>query len=437
MRSRLVLLSLLFAGTAFAQEKPIVMLGPVTMTEATIWVQCATDCNAFVAYSDTSGANSVPHFAKRSTAAANEAHVMVFHLTDLEPGHTYRYNVFTNDIVPTSTHQPRPYEFTTQPLWQWRTDPPEFTVAMGSCNYVNEEAHDRPGKPYGGGYQIFKSIADKKPDLMLWLGDNIYLREPDWDSRSGMLHRYRHSRAMPEMQRLLTSCPQYAIWDDHDFGPNDGDRSFVHAEAARELFRLFWPNPTPEQHGVGGVGTHFSCGDVDFFLLDDRSFRTRPDLKTDTTTILGKAQINRLIEGLKASKAPFKMVAIGGQFLSTAAVFENYANYAVERAAIIDRIQREGIKGVIFLTGDRHFTELSRLELPDGNVIHDLTVSPLTSTAYDPKEDNTLRVEGTRVGQRNFATLTFSGKRNERSMLINVFDSDGKLLWERRIDQPK
>lgn len=437
MRPRLVLLFFLLTRSLFAQDVPVMMLGPVTMTDATIWVQCTSDCNAYVAYSDSSDVNGVPHFAKLSTTAGNDAHVMVFHLTDLEPGHTYRYNVFSNDVVPTSTHQPRPYQFTTQPLWQWRTDPPEFTVALGSCNYVNEEAHDRPGKPYGGGYQIYNSIADQDPDLMLWLGDNIYLREVDWDSRSGMIHRYKHMRAMPELQRLLTSASHYAIWDDHDFGPNDGDRSFVHAETSRELFRLFWPNPTAEQHGVGGIGTQFSHGDVDLFLLDDRSFRTKPDLKTATPTILGQPQIDRLIEGLKASRAPFKLVAVGGQFLNTVAQYENYANYGAERQVIIDRIQQEGIKGVVFLTGDRHFTELAMLELPDGNVIHDLTVSPLTSSAYDPTEENTLRVEGTRVGQRNFATLTFTGKRDARNMLIRVFDSDGKQLWERTVAQQK
>ena len=436
MRSRLVLLTFLLTGSAFAQEPPVVMLGPVTMTDATIWVQCTTDCNAYVAYSDSADVSGVPHFAKRSTAPANDAHVLTFHLPDLEPGHTYRYNVFTNDVVPTSTYMPRPYSFSTQTLWQWRTEPPEFTVAMGSCNYVNEEADDRPGKPYGGDYRIFNSIADRNPDLMLWLGDNIYLREPDWDSRSGMVHRYTHTRSLPELQRLLTSTSHYAIWDDHDFGPNDGDGSFVHSATSLELFNLFWPNPTAGQPGVGGIGTQFSYGDIDFFLLDDRSFRTRSDLKTSAPTILGQLQIDRLIEGLKFSKAPFKLVALGGQFLNTLKQYENYANYA-ERQTIIDRIQQEGIKGVFFLTGDRHFTELSKLELPDGNVIHDLTVSPLTSTAYDPKEENTLRVEGTRVGQRNFATLTFSGHREARSMTIRVFDSDGKQLWERTVEQPK
>ncbi|MEO8066155.1 MAG: alkaline phosphatase D family protein [Flavobacteriales bacterium] len=435
MRYPLQLIPCLLALAGSAQENPIVMLGPVTMTDATVWVQCASDCNAYVAYSDSSDVKDVPHFVRTSTAAPNEAHVSIFHLTDLMPGHAYRYNVFSDSVGPTSTFQPRPYRFTTQPLWQWRTDPPDFTVALGSCAYVNEAAFDRPGNAYGGDYRIFNSIVDKSPELMLWLGDNVYLREADLDSRSGMLHRYGHTRSLPEMQRLLSSASNYAIWDDHDFGPNDGDRSFVLAATSREIFRLFWPNPTVEQDGVGGMGTQFSYGDVDFFLLDDRSFRTRSDLKTGPITLLGQPQIDRLIEGLKFSKAPFKVVAIGGQFLSTAAVYENYVNYAAERTSIIDRIQQEGIRGVLFVSGDRHFTELSELALPDGNMIRDLTVSPLTSTAYDPKEENTLRVEGTRVGRRNFATLTFSGKRDARSMLIRVFDSDGKQLWERSLAQ--
>ena len=413
------------------------MLGPVTMTEATVWASgsAATEIELQYRLSNDNAAPWSSEHTLRSWAWDQRA-VRTFTVSGLKPGTHYDYRLVV-DYASKEAVVHQVHHFTTQPLWQWRTDPPEFTVAMGSCNYVNEERYDRPGKPYGGGYQIYNSIADKKPDLMLWLGDNIYLREPDWDSRSGFMHRYSHTRSMPEMRRLLTTCPNYAIWDDHDFGPNDGDRSFVHAETSREMFRLFWPNPTLEQPGVGGVGTQFSHGDIDFFLLDDRSFRTRSELKTGEPQILGTAQIDRLIEGLKFSKAPFKLVAVGGQFLNTLAQYENFANYPKERQAIIDRIQAEGITGVVFLSGDRHFTELSELALTDGNVIRDLTVSPLTSTAYDPKEDNTLRVEGTRVGQRNFATLTFSGKRTERLMTMRVFDGDGKLIWERSIAQPK
>lgn len=76
-----------------------------------------------------------------------------------------------------------------------------------------------------------------------------------------------------------------------------------------------------------------------------------------------------------------------------------------------------------------------RALLPDGRTLCDLTVSPLTSTPYKPKESNTSRVEGTLVTERNFALLTFSGERRKRTMLLQVFDAGGTLLWERAILQ--
>jgi alkaline phosphatase D len=138
---------------------------------------------------------------------------------------------------------------------------------------------------------------------------------------------------------------------------------------------------------------------------------------------------------MKYSKAPFKMVATGGQVLNTAAVFENYATIPDERAELLRRIDEEGITGVVFLTGDRHFTELSQMSLKDGRTILDLTVSPLTSGTFPPKEENLHRVDGTVVGVQNFATLDFTGKRDERVMTIRVHDAQGVLQWERAIPQ--
>ena len=137
-----------------------------------------------------------------------------------------------------------------------------------------------------------------------------------------------------------------------------------------------------------------------------------------------------------SSKAPFKIVAIGGQFVSDAAVYENYAQYEEERKELIDLITRNDIRGVIFLSGDRHSSELSVMELDNGNMIYDLTSSPLTSTAYDHgDEPNTLRVDGTMYGARNFATISFSGPRLDRSAHIQLFDSNGKQVWDYKISQ--
>lgn len=408
------------------------MAGPPDLMETTIWMQCHGPCEAYLTYWPAAEPNKAIRTIPQ-TSDPDKGHAMDFKLGPLVPGTEYRYMVSTSG-------QPGlkdTLSFRTQTLWKFRTDPPPFTLALGSCTYINESAYDRPGRAYGDTYGIFDAIAAKKTDMMLWLGDNIYLREPDWGSWSGYLHRYTHTRSTHEMQRLLRSTTHAAIWDDHDFGPNDGDGSFVGSKMAREAFDLFWPNPTNGVPGVEGTTSMFSYYDADIFLMDDRTFRVPGDLKTSEPALLGKAQLEWLIRALKYSDASFKLVAIGGQVLNTAAVYENYATIPNERNELLRRIEEEGIKGVVFLTGDRHFTELSALKLKDGRTLYDLTTSPLTSGPYTPKETNDLRVDGTVVGERNFSTLGFSGAKGARTMMIRVFDSTGKQLWERSIAQER
>lgn len=397
--------------------------------EGIIWLQAKRECKASMAYWKESEPANV-FYSAEVLAEAKNAFAVDLIADHVEPGNTYRYRVML-DGMPVDI--PDTLRFHTQALWKFRSEPPDFTLAMGSCAYINETAYDRPGKPYGDGYGIFNSIADQHPDFMLWLGDNIYLREPDWATWSGYMHRYTHLRSTPELQRLLRGTHHYAIWDDHDFGPNDADGSFVNADMALDAFDLFWPNPPGKAPGVGGITTAFSYSDADFFLLDDRSFRVPPEVLTDTATMLGNAQIDWLIRALKYSDATFKLVCLGGQFLNSEAVYETYAMYPRERQNIIDRLNKEGLRNVIFITGDRHHTVLSKLDLPNGLPLYDLTVSPLTSSVHEPKEVNKLAVEGTLASQRNFAMLRFSGPRKERKLTITVRDGAGQQLWEKSI----
>jgi len=429
---------ILLAVPLSAMAQPAIngpMLGHVDMVAATAWMQCHGPCAARIEY----WAADRPEQLMRTTVLDSDpqqAHVLEFTLDGLAPGTRYEYRPVVNGKA---VDFGAPLDFRTQPLWKHRTDPPEFSVAMGSCTYVNEPEHDRPGTPYGGGYGIYKAIADQQPDIMLWLGDNIYLREPDWGTRSGHLHRYTHTRSLPELQPLLRTGAHYAIWDDHDFGPNDAVGSWINGPLALESFDLFWPNPTCGAPGVSGAITSFSYADADFFLLDNRTYRTPPDLRSSPIAMLGDAQIEWLVQALKYSDAAFKLIAVGSQVLNTVAIFETYATFPAERARLIERIEAEGITGVTFLTGDRHFTELSALKLKDGRVLHDLTCSPLTSGVHSPKEkdQNANREPGTLVEQRNFATLRFSGKRSERMMTMRVHDADGKPIWERVIAAEK
>ncbi|MFN2420602.1 MAG: alkaline phosphatase D family protein [Gemmatimonadota bacterium] len=232
---------------------------------------------------------------------------------------------------------------------------------------------------------------------------------------------------------MLGSVHHYAIWDDHEYGPNNSDRSFAGKHWTREAFSLFWVNPELGVEEIGGVTTTFEWGDVQFFLLDDRWDRSPNGRKTGSRMILGERQLEWLIDALASSRATFKIVAIGGQVLNLVAYFENYASYAEERAALLAAIEEEGITGIVFLSGDRHRAELTRFERQGSYPLYDLTVSPLTAGVYAEEEPNALRVEGTFVPERNFAILDFDGPADDRRVMMTIYGSDGAPRWSRTI----
>ncbi len=416
-------------GNSGLQSGP--MIGYVDMLEALIWVQAKGRTTVEVIYWDTE--KPAVQYHSNSVYTEKPSFTAKCIADKVQPGKTYQYQVM---IGGKKVELPYPTTFKTQSLWQWRTDPPTFSFATGSCAFVNEAEYDRP-KPYGSNYQVFTKIFDQKPDFMVWLGDNVYYREPDWNTRTGMVHRYTHSRSLPELQPLLASTAHYAIWDDHDFGPDNSDATWVNKEMAWEVFRDFWGNPTFGVNGQKGCTTMFQYNDADFFLLDNRYNRTPDRCSTCPRSSLGTAQMDWLIGALVASRAPFKFVAIGGQVITTDNNDETAFHYfAAERDTLLSRIEREGIKGVVFLTGDRHFTELSAMKNNAGNWIYDLTSSSLTAGAFSDaanKTTNTHRVPGTVVGENNFSMLRFSGPRKARELAITVYNAQGKEMWTKTI----
>ncbi|MFM1853161.1 MAG: hypothetical protein RL164_479 [Bacteroidota bacterium] len=417
---------------AFTQLLNGPMLGYNSYREQALWVQTEKAAKVEFAYHPL---DSGDPWLKSTAVNTKESKAFVAEvvLDNLTPGTAYEYQVFVNGkVVPKVGNQ----LFYTQTIWAYRTDPPNFQFALGSCNYINEAPTDRSGKPYGGDYQIFTSIAASQPKFMLWLGDNVYFRESDWSSKSGMQHRYTHSRHIPELKTLLANAPQYAIWDDHDFGPNNSDRSFINKELSKETFDLFWSNPTNEHPDLHGITTQFDWSDCQFFLLDNRYNRAPNDRLDGDRTMLGTQQLEWFKEALLNSPATFKFVALGGQFLNTAPVFENYSanGYDKERQEIIDFIYKHQIKNVIFLTGDRHHSELSVLESAGKPTIYDLTISPLTSGVHDASsEANSLRVAGSHIAERNFGLIKVSGPLKARELEIQMLSTTNKPLWTTKI----
>jgi alkaline phosphatase D len=434
---RFIFVFLLFSVSNFAQinlqSGP--MVGYCEMKEAMIWLQTEKPASVYVTYYSVDTSTQIFQSENYVTTQENAftCHII---LDKLQPGKKYNYSVFIDKkkiVLPYET------SFSSKKLWQWRESAPDFTIALGSCAYISEEALDRPGKPYGSNYSIFESIAKKNPDIMVWGGDNIYLREADWDSKTGIYHRYSHSRKIKELQPLLAKTQNFAIWDDHDFGPNDSDRGFYNKYTTQQAFKDFWTN---KSYGINpnqkeGVYSCFNWSDAEVFLLDNRFFKSPNDRITGEKIMLGNEQIQWLIDALVSSKASFKIIVIGGQVLNTEAVLENYENYKTEKEQLLNEITANKIKGVMFISGDRHFTELSMLQRNNSYTLYDWTVSPLTSghgnVEKAAKEENKNRVEGSLFAQHVFGTLSFSGPLETRQMKLTLFDKEGKELWNKVI----
>lgn len=411
------------------------MVGYSAMRAVGLWVQLTREGGAQVEYWVKRRPQRMWRTAIGTTMGSD--HIVQLVADSVQPGEKYSYRVLiaeNDDPRLREAVRSYPLEFQAQALWQWRTDPPDFRVALGSCNYVNQEAYDRPGPPYGEGFQIFKAIDQSRPDMMLWLGDNTYLREADWDSPLGIRRRYAHTRALPEMQSLLGSVHHYATWDDHDYGPNDSDRSFALKEESLATFKQYWMNPN---YGLasGGVTGMFSWADVDFFLLDDRWNRTPNNDDAAHGQILGAAQLRWLTEALEASRATFKIVAMGGQILNEAQVFENYSRYQQERTELLRRLAETRVPGVVLVSGDRQHAEFNKLERPGLYPLYELTTSPLTAGPAwgGHKEKNPLRDSATYYGERNFALLDVTGPKNARRLKITLCDTEGQKIWSREL----
>lgn len=410
------------------------MLGHTELRTATVWVLLAPE---------TKQAN-LTYYKKGTTIRQltqfniNEgyAHTATATLTNLEPATTYSYEISIdkNKTIAASG------ELTTQTLWQHRektTPLPNFSFLTGSCAYINQPIYDRSGKPYGNDSSIFETMAKEKADFMLWLGDNWYTREVDYYSEWGLHFRPMHERALPVYQNFLKAMPHYAIWDDHDYGWNDADKSYPLKETSREVFKKFWCNPSYGQNGQG-IYTKFTWNDVDVFMLDDRWFRSNDDTQD---SINGMPNINKKMYGeqqmewlknalLQSNNNPnitFRIIATGSQVLNPMSPYDCFKHYSAEYNEMMNFFKDNNIKGVVFLTGDRHHSEVIKMDRSGTYPLYDITASPLTSGSHKwgkEEKNNPHRIVGVEDMQ-NYSKISFSGDRKNRVMKVEFYNPKG------------
>ena len=425
-----VLLSVTAVSSFAAEIVAGPMLGYSTMREVAVWVQLDDAAEVQLEYWQKDSDQR----QRSQPGQTLHAHGYTAKLIaeGLKPGQRYQYRLWIDGSAQSATYT---QEFMTQPLWQWRDDPPAFSFALASCFYVNEKQYDRPGRPYGDGFEILDEIVDQKPQFMLWMGDNTYLREADWDSRFGIYDRHQHTRSFAPLQPLLPAIHHYATWDDHDYGPNNSDGAYAMKDVARQAFVDFWANPNWNTAGDGGISGTFEWHDVQFFLLDNRWVRTANNRVTGEPQVFGEQQIQWLINAMKGSYAPFKFVVTAGVFLDPTRDHEAHINLAPgERERLLSLIAKERIPGVIFLNGDIHRGQMVKHERPRHYPLYEWTVSPLTAGVYKPRQD-TLKTwqDDSMLAERHFGMAEVSGPRTDRVLKLRQIDQHGKERWSTTI----
>lgn len=403
------------------------MLGPIEMREAKIWVQTTSPALVRIAYAKD-GQESETIWSLPQETNSKAGNTALIQLSNVEPGHTYQYRVEVNgDLVDGS------YQFSTPSFYHGRTPPPDFSIAVGGAHYVNQEGFEPPYQTLGGGYDIFETIRSTDPKLMIWLGNTTHLRESDWASHSGYIKRHTHARGLPQMSKLLANVPQYATWGVSDYGGLGAGSSYSYRSYAETTFLSFWPSAAPVSE-LNGIATRFRYADVDFFLLDTRSFRNDHPTSTSPVEILGAEQIEWLRAELVRSKATFKIVAAGAPILNPADSQTNLSYADSEHTRLLQMFRDEDISGLFFLSGGKYYGELTRLVHANSYNLFDLTLGPLTATPKDNQEElNYFRMPGTSVFERHFANLEFSGPEDERVLTIRVINENGDVLWSRKV----
>ncbi|MEY4150551.1 MAG: hypothetical protein RL555_1155 [Bacteroidota bacterium] len=418
------------ATTLSAQVVSGPMLGIIELRDAKIWAELSPAVSKAAIRINKKGETTARVINYRGELG-NDFNPVTFTVGGLEPNTTYQYVILAND-KPTKAVG----EFTTKKLWQWREPAPDFSFLTGSCSYFNEPAYDRPGVPYGKDSSIFESMSKEKAAFMIWLGDAWYTREVDYFSEWGLWYRASKDRSTPILQPLLKSMTQVGIWDDHDFGPNNSGAAYHLKEASRKVFTSYFPNSSAGENGQG-IYTKLSWADVDVFMLDDRWWRSADDALDSVQgkpnpekTMIGRQQLDWLKGALLESYATFKIIAVGSQVLNPVSPYDRWGRFPAEYQEFIHFLAANPVSGVLFITGDRHHSEIIKVERPGLYPLYDITVSPLTSGThtFDRQEkDNPYRVVGIDQKQ-NYGRISITGPRGNRKLTVDYLGIKGENI---------
>ncbi|KAF0104852.1 MAG: alkaline phosphatase D [Rhodospirillaceae bacterium] len=305
---------------------------------------------------------------------------------------------------------------------------PLSRIAFGSC------AKQTLPQP------IWEPIIAYRPDLFIFAGDNVYGDFSSEDAEE-LKRAYDEARHIAGYLKLRETVPHLAVWDDHDYGANDGGVEFAHKTVAKDLFLDFWEAPPGDiRRTRGGIYDSRLIGPagkrVQVILLDVRWFRSPlritdqrgapgkqrylPDLDP-AKTMLGAEQWAWLAREL-SKPAELRLIVSSTQVLAEGHGWERWGNMPLEKQKLVDTIRESGAKGVVFLSGDRHIGALYRETHQALYPLYEVTSSGLNMVYWAAKEPGPNRI-GPLFAAANFGVVEIDW--SARTLLLALRDESG------------
>lgn len=305
---------------------------------------------------------------------------------------------------------------------------PLSRIAFGSCS---DEERAQP---------LWMPIANRRPGLWIWMGDNVYADTPD---PAAMRAAFDRAKANPGYQALLATTPVIGTWDDHDYGLNDGGREWHARDDAQRALLDFLDEPADSpRRRRAGVYESYTYGppgrQVKVILLDtryhrDRYHRTQYPLNP-TGDILGEEQWAWLERELRGSTAQVHLIGSSIQVVPEEHGFEKWANFPAARERLFRLIGQTRAPGVVFISGDRHIAEISRIAgTAAGYPIYDVTSSGLTHTWREHGDEPNRHRVGELIVALNYGVLDIDWNARPVTLRFTIVDDRDAVRLDRTI----
>ena len=303
-----------------------------------------------------------------------------------------------------------------------------LTLGFGSCLHQDRSM------------AILKTIEKKELDLFMFIGDNVY-----GDQKDGELDKLirTYKQQYNNLENFLKNVSTEFIWDDHDFGLNDGGSDYRYKDKAKELFLDTWKIPSQDPRRLRD-GLYFDKMieknglKVHLIFLDNRTFKSEWKLTDEFNkegkeryvedfdpdkTLLGKKQWQWLKDKLNED-SNIKIILSSLQILSLGHGWESWDKLPLEREKLFNLIDESNVSNLFIFSGDRHRGGFYSFKTDDNNDIYEFTSSSLNlPIPFNTEEKGPLRI-GSTYRKANFGVVRIF----EDKVVMELTSNKGKVV---------